>query len=154
MGFSGVMQAEGKPCGAMAKQPNTTMMDGEANHLITERPLPFQANFHPGMSSLTLVQPRAVLGSSPAENKHAVPAWCVSVCSGCSPAPVPWSSVVGDVQHRHCSAGPGRGICLPLQRACLRCVDEGVKDTLGRIKTMCVQAQKAYEVLLTCPALG
>lgn len=41
-----------------------------------------------------------------------------------------------------------------LQRARLQCVDEGVKDTPGRIKTMRVQVQKAREVLLTCPALG
>lgn len=42
-GFSGVMQAERKRCGAAAKQVNTTMMDGEANHSVTEHPLPFQA---------------------------------------------------------------------------------------------------------------
>lgn len=48
----------------------------------------------------------------------------------------------------------GGTILLPPQRVRLQCVDEGVKDTLGRTKTVCVQAQNAYEVLLTCPALG
>lgn len=42
-GFSGVMQAARKRCGAVAKQVNTMMMDGEANHSVTEHPLPFQA---------------------------------------------------------------------------------------------------------------
>lgn len=46
------------------------------------------------------------------------------------------------------SAGPA------LQRARLQRVDEGVKDTLGMVETMYVQAQKAHVVLLTCPALG
>lgn len=92
----------------VAKQPNTTMMDGEANHSVTERPRPFQANFHPGVSPLALVQPCTALGGSPAETKPTIPAWRVSICLGCSPAPVPWSGVVGGVQHGHCSAGPGR----------------------------------------------
>lgn len=81
------------------------------------------------------------------QKTNTVPAWCVSVCRGCSSAPVPRSGGVGDVDLR-------RRTRPPLQRAHLQRVDEGVKDALGRIKNTCVQAQKAYEVLLTCAALG
>lgn len=100
------------------------MTDGEANHLIPKHPLPFQANVHPGMSPLTLVQPPTALGGSPAENKHSVPAWPVSVRLEGVPAAVPWSGGVGDVQLGHRFGALGGSVRPPLQRAGLQQGDE------------------------------
>jgi len=108
VGFSGVTQAEGTQCGAAAKQPNTTMTDGEANHSITERPFPFQADFHPGMSPLTLVQPHAAQWFPCRRQTHRTCSVCLCLL-GTQPCPGPFERCCWRRAARTLLPGPWEG---------------------------------------------